>query len=69
MRKRKLYLSEFLSRYNDKLENRTIQIVHNSTVLATYNNWDDCINDLKDTSYWDREVIAWDIAIAVQILV
>lgn len=69
MRKRKLYLSEFLSRYNDKLENRTIQIVHNSIVLATYNNWDDCINDLKDTSYWDREVIAWDIAIAVQILV
>lgn len=56
MRKRKLYLSEFLKRCQDK--ERKVHIGGEHTNLF-YDNVIDCLQQIKDSYLWNKQVLLW----------
>lgn len=62
MRKKKLYLSEFIQRYEFKLELIHINLrLNNGTLVQTYLNFKEMILDLKETPMWNLEIYKWNI--------
>lgn len=67
-RSRKLYVSEFISRYCDEFEERFINIyLRNGTLLVHFKSFYECHCKLIDTPYWNYQVYKWDIGINVNI--
>lgn len=68
MRKRKLYLSEFISRYADDMEERPINIyLRNGTLLVHFKTFYECHIKLIDTPYWNKELYKWDVSVNINI--